>query len=94
MEVEHDNSFIDPRYGAIPKAKLENNSGVAHIFTDGYYLKATWSKAGSSAPILLSNEDGTPVKLAMGNTWVEMLDQGRSKMTIVMKPEPSTTSDN
>jgi hypothetical protein len=29
----------------------------------------------------------------MGNTWVEMLDQGRSKMTIVMKPEPSTVSN-
>ena len=94
LELEHDNSFIDPRYGPIPKAKLENNTGVAHIFTDGYYLKATWKKAGSSAPILLFTEDGAPVKLAIGNTWVEMMDLPRSKLTVVApEPEPSTTSD-
>lgn len=95
LELEHDNSFIDPRYGPIPKAKLENNSGIAHIFTDGYYLKATWKKAGSSAPILLFTQDGAPVKLGVGNTWVEMMDPARSKMTIVApKPEPSTTSND
>lgn len=93
LELEHDNSFIDPRYGPIPKAMLENNTGIAHIFTDGYYLKATWKKAGSAAPILLFTEDGSPVKLAIGNTWVEMLDPARSKLTIVEKPEPSTTSN-
>lgn len=94
MEVEHDNSFIDPRYGAIPRAKLANSSGIAHIFTDGYYITGTWKKAGSSAPILLFDQAGAPVKLAIGNTWVEMLDTARSKLTVVApEPEPSTSSD-
>lgn len=94
IEVVHDNSFIDPKYGAIPKAKLIDNSGVAHIFTDGYYLKATWKKAGSADPILLFTEDGQPVKLAIGNTWIEMMDTAKSKLTIVApKPEPATKSD-
>ena len=95
LELEHDNSFIDPRYGPIPKAKLVNNSGIAHIFTNGYYLKATWTKAGSSDPIKLVMEGGAAVKLAAGNTWVEMMDASRSKLTVVEpKPEPSTSSSD
>ena len=82
IEVEHDNSFRDPKYGAIPKAKLENNSGVAHIFSNGYYLKATWKKAASADPILLFTDSGEPVRLAIGNTWVEMMDTAKSKLTI------------
>lgn len=95
LELEHDNSFIDPRYGPIPKAKLVNNSGIAHIFTNGYYLKATWTKAGSSEPIKLVMEGGAAVKLAAGNTWVEMMDASRSKLTVVEpEPEPSTSSSD
>lgn len=82
MEVAHDLSFVDPKYGAIPKAMLENNEGIAHIFSDGYYLQAAWSKAGSGDPILLSTADGEPLKLAIGNTWVEMMDVPKSKLTI------------
>jgi hypothetical protein len=82
IEVEHDNSFRDPKYGAIPKAKLENNSGIAHVFSDGFYIKGTWRKAGSSDPILLFTETGESLKLAIGNTWVEMQDVAKSKLTI------------
>ena len=93
LEVVHDNSFIDPKYGAIPKAKLIDNTGVAHIFTDGYYLKATWKKGGSADPIVLLTEDGLPIKLGIGNTWFEMMDTAKSKLTIVQpKPEPATKS--
>jgi hypothetical protein len=86
MEVAHDLSFVDPKYGAIPKAMLENNEGIAHIFSDGYYLQAAWSKAESGDPILLSTTEGEPLKLAIGNTWVEMMDLPKSKLTIV-EPE-------
>jgi hypothetical protein len=82
MEVVHDLSFVDPKYGAIPKAKLENNQGIAHIFSDGYYLKGSWSKADSEAGIKLFTEAGEPIKLAIGNTWVEMMDTPRSTLTI------------
>jgi hypothetical protein len=82
MEVVHDLSFVDPKYGAIPKAKLENNEGIAHIFSDGYYIQASWSKADSEAGIKLFTEAGEPLKLAIGNTWVEMMDIPRSTLTI------------
>lgn len=86
MEVEHDLSFIDPKYGAIPKAKINDNTGVAHIFSEGFYLKAVWTKAGNDQPIRYTLTTGESVKLAIGNTWVEMMDLPKSKLTIT-KPE-------
>lgn len=89
MEVVHDLSFIDPKYGAIPKAKLVNNEGIAHVFSDGYYLKGTWSKGGSEDPIILTTETGEVLKLAIGNTWVEMMDIPKSVLTVLL-PEAAT----
>lgn len=82
LEVVHDNSFVDPKYGAIPKAKLENNEGIAHIFSDGYYIQAGWSKGDSEAGIRLFTETGEQLKLAIGNTWVELMDIPRSTLKI------------
>jgi hypothetical protein len=91
LEVTHDLSFRDPKYGAIPKAELVNNSGVAHIFTDGYYLKAVWSKGAINSRIKLTTESGSDVLLAPGNTWFELMDTPRSKLSILF-PEPATVS--
>lgn len=82
MEVVHDLSFVDPKYGAIPKAKLENNSGIAHVFSDGYYIQAQWSKGASAEGIKLTTESGEELKLAVGNTWIEMMDVARSDLSI------------
>lgn len=90
MEVVHDLSFVDPKYGAIPKAKLENNSGIAHVFSDGHYIQAQWSKAESSEGIRLTTESGEELSLAIGNTWVEMMDVARSKMSI---DQPEATQE-
>jgi hypothetical protein len=90
LEVVHDLSFVDPKYGAIPKAKLENNEGIAHIFSDGHYIQGAWSKGDSEEPILLKDETGEPILLAVGNTWIEMMDVPRSTLTI---EEPETASE-
>jgi hypothetical protein len=90
MEVAHDLSFVDPKYGAIPKAKIVDNEGIAHIFSDGYYLQAKWSKGAIDEPILLYLDSGETVKLAVGNTWVEMMDLPKSKLSIT---EPEAVSE-
>ena len=89
MEVVHDLSFVDPKYGAIPEAKLETNEGIAHVFSDGYYIKGAWSKGSSEEPIKLATATGEVLKLAIGNTWVEMMDVPRSTLT-VNYPEAET----
>ena len=90
LEVTHDLSFRDPKYGPIPKAELVDNTGIAHIFTDGFYLKAVWTKAGIKSPIKLTTETGAAVNLAPGNTWVELMDLPRSSLKVV-EPEPEPT---
>ncbi len=90
LEVTHDLSFKDPKYGPIPKAELVDNTGVAHIFTDGYYLKAVWTKGGIKSPIKLTTATGSTVELAAGNTWVELMDLPRSSLKVV-EPEPEPT---
>ena len=82
MEVVHDLSFVDPTYGAIPEARLENNEGIAHVFSDGYYLKGAWSKGGIEDPVILTTDAGEFLKLAVGNTWVEMMDIPKSVLDI------------
>ena len=84
MEVAHDLSFVDPKYGAIPKAMLVNNEGIAHVFSDGYYLQGVWSKGEIDEPILLSTQAGEPLMLAVGNTWVEMMDLPKSKLSVIL----------
>ena len=75
LVIEHttDESFRDRKYGVIPKAILVGE-GVAHVLTDGFYLKARWSKASESAPMVLTTDAGDPLLLAVGNTWVELID--------------------
>lgn len=93
LEVTHDLSFRDPKYGPIPKAELVDNTGVAHIFSDGYYLKAIWTKAGISSPIKLTTESGGAVELAAGNTWVELMDLPRSTLKVVEPEPPADATD-
>ena len=96
LEVTHDLSFQDPKYGPIPKAELVNNTGIAHIFTDGFYIKGTWSKSGIKSPIQLTTDTGLPIALAAGNTWVELMDLPRSVLKIIEpepEPEPTESAD-
>jgi hypothetical protein len=92
LEVTHDLSFRDPKYGAIPKAELVDNSGVAHIFSEGFYLKAIWTKGSLSSRIVLTTEAGAEVKLAAGNTWFELMDQPRIRL-IIVEPQPASESN-
>jgi hypothetical protein len=89
LEVVHDLSFVDPKYGAIPKARLVNNEGIAHVFSDGYYLLGSWSKGESEDPIILTTASGEVLKLAIGNTWVEMMDVPKSVLKISLTEPPT-----
>lgn len=73
LEHTTDGSFRDKRYGVIPRAILVGE-GIAHVLTDGHYLKARWSRATETAPIVLTTDAGEPLLLAVGNTWIELID--------------------
>lgn len=72
LEVQIDNSsFVDARYGPIPKTIMVS-SGKAWVFVDGKYVEGTWTKASQTSPIELLDSTGAVIKLAPGNTWVEL----------------------
>ncbi len=82
MEVKIDRSYADRKYGNVPKTVMVS-SGKAWVFTGGKYVEATWSKASATAPIVLADSAGTVIKLAPGNTWVELKPAGaEGKITI------------
>ncbi|MEJ3403813.1 DUF3048 domain-containing protein [Rathayibacter sp. YIM 133350] len=63
---------IDWRYGEVPKTVMVGG-GEAWFSTGGKTLHGTWSKADQAAGIRLADENGTTVRLAPGNTWIELV---------------------
>lgn len=59
--------------GAIPVAQTLGN-GSAWVMTQGGVVRGTWTRADRTQPFTLTAADGTPMKLAPGRTWVEVLD--------------------
>ena len=63
---------VDPAGSPVPESEVVG-SGAALVATGGKSIPATWSKASPGAPFVLTAADGTPVKLAPGQTWVELV---------------------
>ena len=57
---------------SIPTTQLIG-SGEAWIATGGATVRATWSKRSMTAPIRILDDNGVAVRLAPGNTWVELV---------------------
>ena len=93
MQTKTDNSFKDPKYGPIPRTVMID-SGIAWVFSNGKRVKGTWTKASQTAPIQLFDAAGAPIKLAVGNTWIELMAEP-SKITIKSPeaPEPAPSED-
>jgi hypothetical protein len=87
LQTKTDNSFKDPKYGPIPRTVMID-SGMAWAFSNGKRVKGTWTKASQTAPIQLFDAAGAPIKLAVGNTWIELMAEP-SKITI-KSPEVAT----
>jgi len=60
-------------YGlGVPKTELIGD-GRAWVMSEGKVVEARWSKSSRTAIIRLALPDGTPVRLAPGNSWVELM---------------------
>jgi hypothetical protein len=56
----------------IPKTELIGR-GEAWVSSGGMTIKATWSKSSRTGRIRLVDETGTVVRLAPGNSWIELV---------------------
>lgn len=56
----------------IPKTELIG-SGEALVFSAGRVVAATWAKGSMTEPIRLVDGTGTVIRLAPGNSWIELV---------------------
>jgi hypothetical protein len=59
-------------YGHIPKA-LVVGKGTAYVSTGGKTFKVNWTKKDRNSFTVFTFQDGNVVKLAPGNTWIELV---------------------
>jgi hypothetical protein len=63
---------IEWPYGEVPLTVMVG-SGEAWVSAGGRTAHGTWSKDAAGSPIVLTGDDGTPIRLAPGGTWVELV---------------------
>ena len=73
--------FTDAAGNHVPETVMVG-SGEAWVATGGRAVAATWSKASVDAPVVLTGADGQPVRLAPGNTWIELVPKGSGSVAI------------
>lgn len=49
---------------------IELKSGTGYYAVNGTFKPIKWKKGNSSDPLVFLNEDGTPLQMNVGNTWV------------------------
>ncbi|WP_369139066.1 DUF3048 domain-containing protein [Modestobacter versicolor] len=74
-------SAVDPAGNPVPETVLEGR-GEALVATGGATLPVTWVKNSATDRLVLLGADGNPVRLAPGNTWVELVPNGGGAVTV------------
>ncbi len=82
ITATHRDSGYDAQNSApVPTYVLEGQ-GEGVVASGGMVIPVVWSKAGRDEPLQLLLPDGSPVLLAPGNTWVELVPAGSGSLTI------------
>ena len=72
-----DTGTTDPAGNPVPETLLVG-TGEALVATGGHTVAATWVKNSVGERLVLRGPDGNPVRLAPGNTWVELVPADRT----------------
>jgi Protein of unknown function (DUF3048) N-terminal domain/Protein of unknown function (DUF3048) C-terminal domain len=73
------------------KARLEaqvTGTGPAWISSNGITIKGTWKKANQTAPTSFFDAAGKPVRLAVGQTFIQVMPYGSAMTFTKGKPAP------
>ena len=71
LVVEYRPSQIDARS---PEAQTLSESGPVWVFSEGQVQAGRWSRLEPDDPFTLVTDDGDPILLTPGNTWVELAE--------------------
>lgn len=70
----------------IPKTELIG-TGEAWVASGGYLIHGWWSKGSRTDPIRLVDDNGTVIRLAPGNSWIELVPlSGKADFTAPPQP--------
>lgn len=75
-----DTGLRDQSGAAVPEAELVGE-GEVWVLTGGKVLKGRWSKASPEAVTTYVDGAGSPVLLAPGQTWVELVPPGQAQLS-------------
>lgn len=83
MRVDvRDSGARDPAGNSVPETVMVG-SGEVTVASSGKTLVGTWSKAGEGDPVVLTGGDGvTPIELAPGNVWVELVPNSNGSVAV------------
>ncbi|MGV8976865.1 MAG: DUF3048 domain-containing protein [Cellulomonas sp.] len=82
ITADHPNTGFGAQGGApVPTYSLVG-SGDAVVASGGKTLAARWQKDAQDTPLTLVAADGSPVTLAPGSTWVELVPNGSGSLTL------------
>lgn len=73
---------IDGTFGEVPKTTMIG-SGEAWVSSGGKTVHATWRKSAQTAPIRFVDDAGVVIRLAPGNTWIELVPVDRGSVELV-----------
>jgi len=65
-----------PADGRSPEAQTEG-TGVAWVFTGAKYVQGTWVRTDRLQPFTLTDQDGKPIELTPGHTFIELARSGK-----------------
>jgi hypothetical protein len=82
----------DPAGNSIPES-IVIGEGTGFVASAGKILHIQWSKESATAVAAITDDDGHPVTLAPGPTWVELVPSNGSWETVGgTEPSPSTST--
>jgi hypothetical protein len=67
-------------------------SGPLLVMRDGAAVSGTWTRPNLNQPAALATSSGTPITLAPGNTWVELVPDGKTVTPSSAAPPPTAPS--
>jgi hypothetical protein len=73
--------YKDPAGNPVPETQMVG-SGEALVASGGRTAAATWSKESLTGPLVVKDADGMPVRLAPGNTWIELVPTATGSVTV------------
>ena len=82
ITAQHPDTGYGAQGGAAVPTYALVGEGDAVVATGGMTIAARWSKAADDAPMQLLLPDGSPLRLAPGNTWVELIPAGKGELTL------------